>query len=1275
MKSFGGALASFEAAAADVGKTFHGGFYDTLNATARQASSLMNSFSGFCAKEMAEADAHAQALKALFPKGMDGLDEEMRNFERTIGWNERTGSFSPASRSVPPPTASSGAMAGGRGVAVPPARMPFSPATTPPSDRFAVLASARTPLSPTGGASPSSGRTLSTTHSSSSPSATMTTSRSPSPASPSSSIPVADAASKTLAEQYRRAWEEAYRTQLYPALQSLGATMAVRSQIGQKLDELASVVSELNRLSKVKFDSKSVGYKAREMDAFENQFLVHARLLDDLLKALPLNDSWMANAKSNLDMVGNALAPAELGIKTLPGWARERKKTVDVFRHRLAQVSNERKFFETRLRELHTRGTRLANSAASVKQKIAEALADEKQRRSRIATAQSRGIALCNEAKTAYCKFNRRTLLRFSFGQTGDHWTASPGKADFLRELASVEASLVRRLEVSARQICDLQKRVETLSPADLNATDAFPSCVIVDSCNVSIGGRTIELPIPTRFPFDKPRYFKTPAEISPFLLRLICALPVGSVQITMLDIEKKGDNGRVFNSLAKAGHGVFRLVTDIADLSGVLKEHGSYIASLASSGKFTATVGDWASYNARHPRNPLPFRILVVQSIHGWDERDVDDLADLFVRGPASGVHVFFSLDGMETLDERVRAKVETWPARAATSPVDLTAWAKSATVLHPTRVPMRFPPAAQVEKILDTYVDLLAKRVARATHVFKDLFEGFPVWSASSVAGLEAPVGWDEAGDPVNIRIGDDNPHALVGGKTGGGKTNLIHVILCSLCHRYSPEELQICLLDMKDGVEAFRYLDTSRRAWLPHAKAILASQSPHFASKYLEAMVDEMNRRNDTFKCDGAAKIGEWRKKSGKKMPRILFVADEFTHMFADSDLAKKASATLQSLLQLGRSCGIHVLLATQDTNALVTPNASVILSQTPLRFALPDAPGVLASGNHADRSIHKPQCILNESRGEDGMNHLFVHPFFDNETKTPGDVDLFRKAMETAKVRFGGASLPVCKVVDSMSLAPVPPFAVFQKTIGLASAGGRPSATLLLGREDNFAGDAFTLRLYGDAYRDHLLIAAESDPQGRDGVWNGLRKSIVWSLCCLADKQVLFYDPLREKPFKAPGFTVLGQDDGPDKVYENLVALRDSKARHRVLVIENFDQAGHVFFRENSYGAPDPDTAMGVLYSGFDPKKKAFTVILLVRDFTATTEILGDDGLKAMSHRIAFGYKQAGDLRPIIKGTDMLDNPGESIFYSGSGIRGGGYATILPFAEPAKRGGDR
>lgn len=298
---------------------------------------------------------------------------------------------------------------------------------------------------------------------------------------------------------------------------------------------------------------------------------------------------------------------------------------------------------------------------------------------------------------------------------------------------------------------------------------------------------------------------------------------------------------------------------------------------------------------------------------------------------------------------------------------------------------------------------------------HVFADLFSGIPKWKSSSADGLEVPIGWDETGEPVMFRLGMNNCHALMGGATGSGKSNLLHVIVCSLCHKYSPEELQIRLLDMKDGVEAFRYVDPeTKEAWLPHAKSISAGNSPDFAESFVDDILNEIRNRNSCFKRDGVASFSEWRRKTSKKMPRIFIVIDEFAQMFADPDLAKKVSSALQEILQLGRSCGIHVLLSTQDTNALTTTNAEVILSQTPLRFALPDASGVLASGNHAARTILKPQCILNESRGEDGMNRVFVHPFIDFFSKSPSDLDLFRKSIEVKT--DGRIPQPLCEVVD-------------------------------------------------------------------------------------------------------------------------------------------------------------------------------------------------------------------------------------------------------------------
>jgi len=209
--------------------------------------------------------------------------------------------------------------------------------------------------------------------------------------------------------------------------------------------------------------------------------------------------------------------------------------------------------------------------------------------------------------------------------------------------------------------------------------------------------------------------------------------------------------------------------------------------------------------------------------------------------------------------------------------------------------------------------------------------------------------------------------------------------------------------------------------------------------------------------------------------------------------------------------------------------------------------------------------------------------------------------------------------------------------------------------------------------GDAHNDHLLIVAAKDPENRKGVWDGLRVSVLTSLSLLPSHQVLFYNPLMDHPFRGvPGLDVLGADADENTLKTKLDALKNSKAKHRVLVVENFDRATFLTRDDDDPYAPvDESSTFGMFSSAFDRKNHAFSVVLFARDSAMTEEMLGDKGWRSMSHRIAFGQETPTSLRAIIKGTEMLDNPGQSIFYSAP-TTGGGFRTFLPFIAPSKGG---
>lgn len=104
-----------------------------------------------------------------------------------------------------------------------------------------------------------------------------------------------------------------------------------------------------------------------------------------------------------------------------------------------------------------------------------------------------------------------------------------------------------------------------------------------------------------------------------------------------------------------------------------------------------------------------------------------------------------------------------------------------------------------------------------------------------------------------------------ALIGGRTGSGKSYLIHALIMDAVTRYSPEELTLYLCDLKEGVEFKQYAD----ARLPHARAIAVESNREFAISLLEALDLEITERGALFKAKAggtAVDVAQFRAKVG-------------------------------------------------------------------------------------------------------------------------------------------------------------------------------------------------------------------------------------------------------------------------------------------------------------------------------------------------------------------------------------------------------------------------
>lgn len=462
-------------------------------------------------------------------------------------------------------------------------------------------------------------------------------------------------------------------------------------------------------------------------------------------------------------------------------------------------------------------------------------------------------------------------------------------------------------------------------------------------------------------------------------LLRLLAALPSGRLRLTLVDHAHKG---RAFTNLLKLhktilGDMVWHEPRDIDEALKGLIEHTSTIIQKYLTNQYP----DLEAYNAAAVDVGEPYRVLAIADFPaGFDQAAAERVLSIARNGRSVGVYVVLTLDtkvpvphgfNLSELERvctvlRVRDGHFRWE-----HPV----LGRGLVNLDPP------PPQAVVDGIVEQL-----SRVASQAEQVKVLFTRFvppTLWQESTRGGIKVPIGRRGARDDQNLELGHPQGtahHALIAGRTGMGKSVLLHSLIIGACLRYAPSELELYLVDFKEGVEFEPY----RR--LPHARVVAIESEREFAVSVLEGIREEFSVRTNKFKKAGVNTFAEFRKISAEPMPRILLLVDEFQIFFERNDrLASSARAILDDIARRGRGFGVHEILASQTVSSGVDHDLeSTTLAQMGLRIALAlsesDSYKVLSRDNDAARHLERPgEAIYNDKAGHVGGNNRFQVAF--------------------------------------------------------------------------------------------------------------------------------------------------------------------------------------------------------------------------------------------------------------------------------------------------------
>lgn len=273
-----------------------------------------------------------------------------------------------------------------------------------------------------------------------------------------------------------------------------------------------------------------------------------------------------------------------------------------------------------------------------------------------------------------------------------------------------------------------------------------------------------------------------------------------------------------------------------------------------------------------------------------------------------------------------------------------------------------------------------------------FSDVQVFSSTWGQSSANGVTFALG-KYGIETVEITLGDElnqRHNMLVTGAVGQGKSNLISIIIHSLCQRYSPDEIQLYLLDFKEGVTLQPFVNSSAGEYLPHARVIGLEADREFGLSVLRDLFDTYKTRMKEFKAAGVQNLRQYREvRPNETMPRIVIIIDEFQMMFADRDrVSDEIAELLIRGVRLFRASGIHVILASQTVGgnmALMGSSGEGLYGQIPVRVALKNSlvgsHETLGDKNDAAAHLRAREAIVNLDYGELSANRKTSIAFAD------------------------------------------------------------------------------------------------------------------------------------------------------------------------------------------------------------------------------------------------------------------------------------------------------
>ncbi|WP_183011561.1 FtsK/SpoIIIE domain-containing protein [Helicobacter pylori] len=519
-------------------------------------------------------------------------------------------------------------------------------------------------------------------------------------------------------------------------------------------------------------------------------------------------------------------------------------------------------------------------------------------------------------------------------------------------------------LRPSTLKIEEYQKSIRKIQAQftdapQFNETTTYPQFLSCGLLHVrGKNGANMEFLLPKVYPFPpKSLYIEHEKDgqfLREMLMRLLSSAPLVQLEVILIDALSLGG---IFNLARRLLHKdndfIYqqRILTESKEIEEALKHLYEYLK--VNLQEKLAGFRDFAHYN-EYATDPLPLKALFLSGVDALSQNALYYLEKIMRFGSKNGVLSFVNLESEKNNKPAEDLKKHAEFFKDTTSFERLKYL--NAEVINDQGI------KSQHMKDFADKIKAYYEKKKVVKRELKDLQRDEKFWTESSQFKVSVPVGWDINHKEVCFEIGNEQNHTLICDHSGSGKSNFLHVLIQNLAFYYAPNEVQLFLLDYKEGVEFNAYVaDTP----LEHARLVSVASSVSYGITFLKWLCKEMQERVELFKQFNVKDLSDYRKHG--EMPRLIVVIDEFQVLFSDNKSTKAVEGHLNTLLKKGRSYGVHLVLATQTMRGTdINPSFKAQIAN---RIALPmdaeDSSSVL--GDDAACEIQKPEGIFNNNGG--------------------------------------------------------------------------------------------------------------------------------------------------------------------------------------------------------------------------------------------------------------------------------------------------------------------